>query len=84
MKPRKLPSNPPFEPAEHEIQHAAYFLWQEAGCPPGQDVELWLAAKELLRHRRAGPAAHNPGLSGEELRKECAGNANDCDADAAD
>ena len=84
MKPHKMPSNPALEPAEQEIQHTAYFLWKEAGCPSGQDADLWLAAKELLRHRRQGSATHNPGLSGDELRKECAGNANDCDADAAD
>ena len=43
----------PFEPAEADIRHCAYILWQEAGCPTDRDLDLWLAAKELLRHRAA-------------------------------
>lgn len=42
-----------FEPAEADIQRCAYFLWQEEGRPEGQDLNIWLTAKELLRHRRA-------------------------------
>ena len=41
------------EPTESEIQHAAYYLWLENGRPEGRDLENWLAAKELLRHRHA-------------------------------
>lgn len=54
MKPHLLP--PPFEPAEPDIQRCAYFLWQEEGCPAGRDIEIWLTAKELLRHRAQVPA----------------------------
>lgn len=43
------------EPTEAEIQHAAYLLWLESGKAPGRDLDNWLAAKELLRHRH-GPA----------------------------
>ncbi|MDI1336581.1 MAG: DUF2934 domain-containing protein [Lacunisphaera sp.] len=51
---RSLPHPPtPFEPAEADIQRCAYLLWQEEGCPEGQDLNIWLTAKELLRHRRA-------------------------------
>lgn len=39
------------EPRERDIQKAAYFLWLEQGRPEGHDVENWLAAKELIRHR---------------------------------
>ena len=51
------------EPGEAEIQKAAYHLWQGKGCPVGCDVDLWLEAKELLRHRApsAAPATgHGP------------------------
>jgi hypothetical protein len=38
------------KPAEQQIQHAAYYLWEEAGCPAGRDQEFWFAARERLRH----------------------------------
>jgi hypothetical protein len=41
----------PREPTEAEIQHAAYILWIENGRPEGSDLEHWLVAKEMLRHR---------------------------------
>ena len=41
----------PFEIREEDIQKCAYFLWKELGCPIGRDLDLWLTAKELLRHR---------------------------------
>lgn len=51
---------------EPEIQHAAYFLWEEAGRPEGRDMEIWFAAKEFLKHRTPasgrrlrGPALEN-------------------------
>ncbi|MBI5689328.1 MAG: DUF2934 domain-containing protein [Verrucomicrobia bacterium] len=50
------------EPTEAEIQHAAYLLWVESGKLPGRDLENWLAAKELLRHRHgrgADPRRHH-------------------------
>jgi hypothetical protein len=57
MNPRTHLRHPP-EPAEKDIQHAAYFLWEEAGRPAGRDLEFWLAARERLRHRL--PARHLP------------------------
>jgi len=47
------------EPAEADIQRCAYFLWLEEGRPSGQDLDIWLTAKELLRHRAA---SHRPEL----------------------
>jgi hypothetical protein len=44
--PRPLPS----EPTEGEIQHAAYYLWEQEGRPCGRDLEIWLAAKARLQH----------------------------------
>lgn len=55
MKPRHVPTTQPFEPAEADIQHRAYLLWREEGCPSGRDLEIWLTAKELLRHQAAPP-----------------------------
>ncbi len=43
------------EPLE-EIRHQAYLLWQQEGCPDGRELDHWLAAKELVRHRRHHPA----------------------------
>ena len=54
----KRPSQPhllSFEPAETDIQKCAYYLWQEAGRPAGRDLDIWLSAKELVRHHVAGP-----------------------------
>jgi hypothetical protein len=48
-KPR--PAVPAPEPTEAQIQHEAYRLWLEEGRPAGRDLEHWLAARELLRHR---------------------------------
>jgi hypothetical protein len=28
------------------VRNAAYFLWIDAGGPPGRDVEFWLAAEK--------------------------------------
>lgn len=55
MNPRTHPIHPP-EPAEKDIQHAAYFLWEEAGRPKGRDQEFWFAARERLRHTAPGKA----------------------------
>lgn len=63
MKEPKLPSVPPFGIREEDIQKCAYFLWKEEGCPSGHDLDLWLAAKELLRHHAAIP--------GRTARKNC-------------
>lgn len=48
------------EPTEAEIQHEAYLLWLEAGRPAGRDLEHWLAARELLRHRHGRAPAEGP------------------------
>lgn len=45
------PSHHPFEPDEADIQKCAYFLWFEKGRPVGRDLDIWLEAKERLRHQ---------------------------------
>lgn len=54
MKAKILSASP--TPTEAEIQHAAYLLWLEEGRPEGHDLEHWLAAKEMLCHRRGRDA----------------------------
>lgn len=39
-----------FEPSESDIQKCAYFLWKEEGSPSGRDLDIWLRARELVRH----------------------------------
>jgi hypothetical protein len=39
------------DPTE-EIRHEAYLLWQQEGCPQGREIDHWLAAQELVRHRQ--------------------------------
>lgn len=48
------------EPSETDVQKAAYYLWLERGRPEGCDLEVWLAAKERLRHRPAEIAGRIP------------------------
>jgi hypothetical protein len=44
---------------EKEIQNYAYKLWQQAGCPKGQDDKFWHQAKAELA---TDPDAANPPL----------------------
>jgi len=34
-----------------EIRHEAYLLWQQDGCPEGRELDHWLAAQGLVKHR---------------------------------
>ena len=46
--------------AEHryeEISLLAYHLWQQAHCPPGEDLKFWLQAEEQLFGKRERQAA---------------------------
>ena len=54
------------EPAEADIRKCAYFLWKEEGSPAGRDLDIWLKARELVRHHvhrpegRIRPARRRP------------------------
>lgn len=37
------------EPNEHEIRHAAYLDWEQAGRPPGDGRQFWVEAERRLR-----------------------------------
>ena len=43
-----------------EVRREAYRLWQQEGCPAGRELDHWLAAKELVKHRRAHHARIDP------------------------
>lgn len=45
------------EPTE-EIRREAYLLWQQEGCPEGRELDHWLAAQELVKHRTRHLHAH--------------------------
>ena len=37
---------------EEQIRRQAYYLWQQNGCPEGHELDHWLAAGEIVRHRQ--------------------------------
>jgi hypothetical protein len=43
------------EPSDEEISVAAYFLWQQEGCPEGREQAHWQAARENLRGQSRQP-----------------------------
>jgi hypothetical protein len=60
MKTREHRENRPRIDPTEEIRHEAYLLWLQDGCPRGRELDHWLAAQELVKHRarhvRANPA----------------------------
>lgn len=58
MKPAKLHPAPGHEPTEAEIQTQAYHLWIDGGCLEGVELDNWLTAKELLKHRHGHVHGH--------------------------
>ena len=38
---------------EKAIQEAAYFIWQNAGCPMGQDEYFWSMAVEQINSSKS-------------------------------
>lgn len=39
------------QPSEDRIRLAAYFRWEQAGCPAGEDERFWLEAEQELQDR---------------------------------
>jgi Protein of unknown function (DUF2934) len=55
--------------ASQRIREIAYRLWQEEGCPQGEDLRHWFAAKAIYDSEEAKPDAgggeiHTPGAVG--------------------
>ena len=40
--------------AEEETRSRAHYLWREAGCPAGRDLEFWLQAEQERTSRKRG------------------------------
>jgi hypothetical protein len=64
MKTREHRETRPRGDPTEEIRREAYLLWQQDGCPPGRELDHWLAAQEIVRHRR-----HAPRAKGDESRE---------------
>jgi len=45
------------ENREEETNLLAYHLWQQAHCPPGEDLKFWLQAEEQLFGKKARQSA---------------------------
>lgn len=43
-------------PSQSEIAALAYALWEEQGCPHGNDLDHWLRAEQILREKIILPA----------------------------
>ena len=52
MKTREHRETRPRGDPTEEIRHEAYLLWKQEGCPDGRELDHWLAAQELVRHRQ--------------------------------
>jgi hypothetical protein len=49
--------------AEHRFEETsllAYYLWQKAHCPPGEDLKFWLQAEQQMFGKRDAPSAARP------------------------
>ncbi len=55
MKNREHRETRPRGDLTEEIRREAHLLWQKEGCPPGRELDHWLAAQEIVRHRRHLP-----------------------------
>lgn len=42
---------------EQAIREAAYFIWQNAGCPQGQDEYFWSMAVEQFNNKSSSAKA---------------------------
>jgi Protein of unknown function (DUF2934) len=40
---------------DEQIRKQAYYLWQQNGCREGHELDHWLEAKEIVRHRQIEP-----------------------------
>jgi DUF2934 family protein len=45
---------------DEEIRQLAYRLWQEAGCPEGNDVQHWLKAEAIWLNEHRAPSEAKP------------------------
>lgn len=55
---------------ENYVREAAYYLWQNAGCPSGQDEKFWSMALEQL-----GACSQKSSTSKSGCKKSCSSSA---------
>ncbi len=61
MKPALTPHSarrPVVDSRESDIRQLAHSLWIEGGCLEGVELDNWLTAKELIRHRHGRIRGH--------------------------
>src|SRR5688572_3212285 len=65
-----MTSSSPTLPTHDEIAQLAYEIWQNRGCPDGQDQELWLEAERQLNQRASNsPFSKNDDLASHTQRE---------------
>jgi hypothetical protein len=74
-KPAHTPSAPsnPLDPSEADIQRIrerAYHLWEQEGCPHGQDAAYWERARELDAMANNLPGMKNEPIAAEPIVEE--------------
>lgn len=47
-------------PPEDQVRQRAYFLWLEQGCPEGEDLAFWYAARQELLEEQQTAALEKP------------------------
>lgn len=59
-------------PTHEEIAKEAYRIWQEEGCPNGQDLDIWLRAQRQLHEKPARTDHTRSGDFAERAKEETA------------
>jgi hypothetical protein len=59
-------------PTHEEIAQQAERLWQDRGCPQGQDEEIWLEAENQLNNQPSDEPRQTSALSVERVKAETA------------
>lgn len=59
-------------PTHEEIARRAKHLWQDRGCPQGQDDEIWLQAENQLTNQPFDEPGPSSGVSVERVKAETA------------
>ena len=59
---------------ENAIREAAYFIWQNAGCPQGQDEKFWMMAIEQINGKSGKCCAKSASKSASCKSASCKSN----------
>jgi hypothetical protein len=64
--------NTMIHPTHEEIARRAKHLWQDRGCPQGQDERIWLEAEKQLTSESLDESRPSSGVSAERVKAETA------------